>query len=93
MNIIHRDIKPENILVFSEDDLRITDFGTIRQLREESTKFTTRVGQGAYMAPEIHHGVYNTKCDIYSLGITLHKIISGKMPNYEDILEGTIKLP
>ncbi|OMJ91964.1 hypothetical protein SteCoe_5399 [Stentor coeruleus] len=86
--ICHRDVKPENIL-FTEDNVKIADFGLAR-LMNGTNKFTM-VGTPYYISPEIIAGVYNTKCDIWSLGVVLFFALTSRLPfhgeSFEDLFE------
>eukprot|EP00158_Paraphelidium_tribonemae_P005287 Partr_v1_DN27266_c0_g1_i2_m38898 putative kinase kinase len=87
--IIHRDIKPSNILINSEGQVKICDFGVSATL--ESTLADTFVGTGAYMSPERITGEkYSVQCDVWSLGLTLLELGLGRYPFHppggEDIL-------
>jgi serine/threonine-protein kinase len=76
--ILHRDLKPANIIIDSKGKARITDFG-IAGLEEEVTGGEIRVGTPAYMSPEQITGrEVTTKSDIYSLGLLLYEIFTGK---------------
>ncbi|CAG9329541.1 unnamed protein product [Blepharisma stoltei] len=81
MHIVHRDIKLENILLTSKDRIDnfiLADFGLAEELKEESTK---KCGSPGYVAPEIlRNHSYSYKVDVYSTGIVLYILISGKMP-------------
>jgi predicted Ser/Thr protein kinase len=82
--LVHFDVKPENILVHSDDDgslrLKIIDFGLASQRR---TRFGTRVrGTLNYIAPEIILGEgADHRADLFSLGVTLHRILSRRFPH------------
>lgn len=85
-NIVHRDIKPENILLNSADinklDVKITDFGFAKCYDPENFEGMDEIlGSPLYMAPEIVKKLrYDSKVDIWSLGIMAYIILSGKPP-------------
>jgi len=75
--IIHRDIKPENIFRSSFGDYKLGDFGIARQV-EKTNSSLSKKGTYLYMAPEVYNGKqYDARCDIYSLGLVLHKLFNG----------------
>jgi len=80
-DIIHRDIKPENIFVSADNNYKLGDFGVARTIEKTTSNFT-RVGTPPYMAPEIHTGGTYASCvDIYSLGITMYRLLNkNRMP-------------
>ena len=74
MNIIHRDIKPENIFVSRFGEFKLGDFGIARELDRTLSSFSKK-GTYSYMAPEMYRGEkYDSRVDIYSLGIMLYKL-------------------
>ncbi len=76
--ILHRDLKPANVIIDSRGKVRITDFG-IAGIEEELTGGEIRIGTPAYMSPEQITGKEVTqKSDIYSLGLVLYEIFTGK---------------
>lgn len=79
--IIHRDIKPSNILLH-EGNAKIADFGFARFTDDVDQKtYMTEVGSPLYMAPEIfNQNKYNSKCDVWSLGILLFELLYGTTP-------------
>jgi calcium-dependent protein kinase len=83
-NIAHRDLKPENILLENNKDLsqiKVADFGTAIQLgATKKEPLTEKVGTLIYMAPEVFSGRYDEKCDIWSCGVMLYKLISKNFP-------------
>jgi serine/threonine-protein kinase len=80
--IIHRDIKPQNILLTQQGQVRVADFGIARALGGISTTSTdTVVGSAPYISPEqARNGVVSTRSDLYSLGVVLYEMLSGKPP-------------
>lgn len=80
--IIHRDIKPQNILVDSEGNVKITDFGIATTLSATSyTKTNSVLGTVHYLSPEqARGGTATKKSDIYSLGIVLYELLTGELP-------------
>lgn len=77
-NVLHRDLKPANIMVDERGDVRITDFG-IAALAEEVAGSEAVAGTPAYMSPEQLSGQELTvKSDIYSLGLVLYELFTGK---------------
>jgi serine/threonine-protein kinase len=80
--IIHRDIKPGNILLTSENQPKLTDFGLTKDMDEEVDLTTTSESRGtpAYMSPEQAQGYPERRSDIYSLGVVLYEMLSGQLP-------------
>jgi non-specific serine/threonine protein kinase len=82
--VIHRDIKPANILVTADDEAKITDFGLSLNLQQEEGRdstFIMGVGSPAYMSPEqIKAYPLNQKTDLYSLGVVLFQMLTGRLP-------------
>lgn len=77
--IIHRDIKPSNILLNNQGQIKLCDFGVSGEV--VNSLATTFVGTQYYMAPERIMGKpYTVNCDIWSLGLTLLEVASGKYP-------------
>ncbi|MBO0585829.1 Stk1 family PASTA domain-containing Ser/Thr kinase [Sporosarcina sp. E16_8] len=80
--IVHRDVKPQNILMDSDGNAKITDFGIAMALSATAhTKTNSVIGTVHYLSPEqARGGMATKKSDIYSLGIVLYELLSGELP-------------
>lgn len=92
--IIHRDIKPQNVLILEDGTVKITDFGIAMALNSnELTQTNSVMGSVHYLPPEQANGSGATiKSDIYSLGILMYELLTGKLPfKGENAVEIAIK--
>ncbi|TWU01938.1 serine/threonine protein kinase [Neorhodopirellula pilleata] len=77
--VLHRDIKPSNLIVSDDGQLWVTDFGVAKNLASAAvTRDGDAVGTFRYMAPEQILGETDVRTDVYSLGLTMYEMISGK---------------
>lgn len=78
--IVHRDIKPQNIIISKEGKVKVTDFGIAKAVNS-NTITDEAVGSVHYLSPEQARGGYSDeKSDIYSLGVTMYEMLSGRVP-------------
>jgi eukaryotic-like serine/threonine-protein kinase len=79
--LVHRDIKPANILIGSDGRIKVTDFGAAANARLKDITQVSGLGSAAYMSPQQIDGQMLThQADIYSLGIVLFKLLTGRLP-------------
>lgn len=83
--LIHRDVKPENVLIADDGRIKIGDFGLARAVTT-STSTGTLIGTVGYLSPELVLGKpADTRSDIYSVGIMLYEMLTGKQPYDGDV--------
>lgn len=79
-NIIHRDVKPQNIIISTDGKVKLSDFG-IARAASSNTISSNVMGSVHYSSPEQVRGGYSdAKSDIYSLGITMYEMVTGRVP-------------
>jgi calcium-dependent protein kinase len=81
-NVIHRDIKPENLLLEDRSsalNIKVADFGS-STIMDATKKMSGCFGSAYYLAPEVLNGSYNEKCDVWSCGVILYIMLTGRPP-------------
>lgn len=80
--IVHRDIKPQNIILLSNGNIKVADFGIARFSRSDTKTLTdTAIGSVHYISPEQAKGEFtDERADIYSVGVVLYEMLAGKVP-------------
>ena len=79
--IIHRDVKPQNILVSEDGFVKVTDFGIAKSVDSTTMTNTKVMGSAHYFSPEQAKGeVVDTRTDLYSFGVVLYEMVTGKLP-------------
>ncbi|KAB2622943.1 LRR receptor-like serine/threonine-protein kinase [Pyrus ussuriensis x Pyrus communis] len=88
--IVHRDITVNNVLLESDFEVRLSDFGIARLLSTDSSNWTDIAGSFGYIAPELAYTMRVTdKCDVYSFGVVALEVMMGKHPG--DMLESQLQ--
>lgn len=84
--IVHRDIKPQNIMLLENGAIKVADFGIARFSRSETRTMTdSTIGSVHYISPEQARGdITDDKADIYSVGVMLYEMLTGKLPFESD---------
>ena len=96
--IIHRDLKPSNLLLDDKYELKIGDFGKIAEITENKKRRYTVCGTYYYMAPEMFENNgkgYSFEVDIWSVGIIMYQLLTGKLPfngeNIDEIIKNILE--
>ncbi|XP_028954212.2 MDIS1-interacting receptor like kinase 2-like [Malus domestica] len=88
--IVHRDITVNNVLLESDFEVRLSDFGIARLLSTDSSNWTEYAGSFGYIAPELAYTMRVTdKCDVYSFGVVALEVMMGRHPG--DMLESQLQ--
>jgi predicted Ser/Thr protein kinase len=83
--VIHRDFKPQNVIVDDEGRAKVTDFGIARAGASDMTQTGSIMGTAQYLSPEQAQGhAVNARSDLYSIGIILYELLTGKVPFQAD---------
>ena len=86
--IIHRDIKPQNIMVVKDGSIKVADFGIAHLQNESGTEASETMGSIHYISPEQAHGdPVDARADIYSLGVVMYEMLTGRLPFDGDSVE------
>lgn len=82
-NLLHRDLKPSNVLLDARGEPKVSDFGLVKFIDDESaaTKSVAEIGTPPYMAPEqVSEGVVDRAADIWALGVMMYQLLTGVLP-------------
>ncbi len=79
--VVFRDLKPANVMIEPDGRVRLIDFGIARLFKAQQKKDTVALGTSGYASPEHYTGQTDARSDIYSLGATLHHLLTGRDPS------------
>lgn len=89
--VVHRDVKPANIMVLQSGAVKLADFGIAHLQGGSKTQTSSPIGTPAYMAPEQFAGTpVDGRADIFSLGVILYQLLTGRVPFDADTVAGVI---
>uniref|UniRef100_A0A7S1PJ72 Protein kinase domain-containing protein n=1 Tax=Percolomonas cosmopolitus TaxID=63605 RepID=A0A7S1PJ72_9EUKA len=88
-NIVHRDLKCDNVLIDEYNIAKIADFGLAKVIGsdQESNRMTMHIGTSYYIPPEVLHGKYDAKCDVYSFAIIIYEILVGELEPFKELVK------
>lgn len=91
--IVHRDIKPQNVMILRDGNIKVADFGIAALESAQESKSNQTVGSVHYIAPEQAKGAApDTRSDIYSLGVVMYEMLTGKRPYEAETAEQVARL-
>ena len=90
VGIIHRDLKPANVMLTTDGTVKILDFGLAKTRDQTMTASGVLMGTVAYMSPEQLVGVTDARSDLWSLGVMLVEMLTGRHPSIVDDLSATL---
>ncbi|EZG65883.1 putative calcium-dependent protein kinase [Gregarina niphandrodes] len=83
MNVVHKDLKPENIMFADKgvhSEIKVIDFGLAEMFEDQNQMSTHGAGTILYMAPEVFAGWVTIKCDMWSAGVVMFQLLTGRLP-------------